>query len=106
MGLNVKSIISDLASLVANNGDTSLVSDVDIDSVSSTEISTLSDVDFVSVSSIEISTCGEKRYSDKSWARDALLQEPADDTENDDMVRESQSGGIGKATELQCIPRG
>jgi hypothetical protein len=70
---DVKSIISDLASLVANNDDTSLVSDVDIDCVSS----------------IEISTCGEERYSDKSWARDALLQEPADDTENDDMVREN-----------------
>jgi hypothetical protein len=71
---DVKSIISDLASLVANNDDTSLVSEVEIDSVSS----------------IEISTCEEEaRYSDKSWTRDALLQEPDDYTENDDMVREN-----------------
>lgn len=71
MNGGVKSIISDLASLLGNSDDTTLVSEVDI-----------------SVSSIASSAFEEERYSDKDGIRDAVLQEPDDYTKNDEMDRE------------------
>lgn len=81
---DVKSIISDLASLLANSDDTTLVSEVGI-----------------SVSSIASSTFDEERYSDKDRIRDAMLQEPTDYTKND--REDSNQEESGKLVNLNAF---